>query len=122
MEQPLTHHQNLEIEDILDKLYNVTSESDPSVLLSANADQLEEANENFSHDSQDTINLTNFHRQLLEDLSHDNYNTILDNLNKQFDQNEGILLHKASLVEQLVIRLQLDELNELQRAQKIGIV
>ena len=59
---------------------------------------------------------------MLDDLSHDNYDTILDNLNKQFDQNEGILLHKASLVEQLVIRLQLDELNELQRAQQIGIV
>ena len=66
-----------------------------------------------SQDSQDSINLSNFHRQLLEDLSHDNYNQILESLNKQFFQNEDILLHKASLVEQLVIRLQLDELNEL---------
>ena len=47
---------------------------------------------------------------------------ILENLQKQFEQDEQILLHKASLVEQLVIRLQLDELNELQRAQSTGIV
>ena len=32
------------------------------------------------------------------------------------------MLEKASNVEQLVLRLQLDELNELGRAQEIGII
>ena len=87
MDKPLTHNQNLEIEDILDKLYNVTSESNPNMQLSSHMDPLMDEpsqynNENYSHDSQETINLTNFHRQLLDDLSHSNYNTILDNLNK----------------------------------------
>ena len=42
MDKPLTHHQNLEIEDILDKLHSVTQESDPSGLQYADQNGFEE--------------------------------------------------------------------------------
>ena len=59
----------------------------------------------FIEDTQSEINLSLLHQQLLEDLSEENFNQIYNNLNKQFSESEGNLLKKASLVEQLVIRL-----------------
>ena len=51
MQAPLTHHHNLEIEDILDKLYSVTQESDPNELVQINGDQSNMEDGNLSQDS-----------------------------------------------------------------------
>ena len=94
----------------------MTKESDP------NEDHNKIEVPEFIEDTQSEINLSLLHQQLLEDLSEENFNQIYNNLNKQFSESEGNLLKKASLVEQLVIRLQLDELSELNRAMHLGIV
>lgn len=47
----------------------------------------------------------------------DRFNKIYEKLSEQLSGSEQILLKKASDVEELVLRLQLDELNELGRAQ-----
>ena len=49
----------------------------------------------------------------MSDLSQENFEGILQNLERQFDEDEGNLARKASSVEQLVIRLLMDEFNEL---------
>ena len=61
--------------------------------------------------------IQNFHLKLVNNCNQDRFTKIYDSLAKQTQDSEQILLRKASEVEQLVLRLALDELNELGRAQ-----
>ena len=61
--------------------------------------------------------IQNFHSKLVNNCNQDRFTKIYDSLAKKTQDSEQILLRKASEVEQLVLRLALDELNELGRAQ-----
>ena len=58
----------------------------------------------------------------MSDLSQENFEGILHNLERQFDEDDGNIARKASSVEQLVIRLLMDEFNELQQSAELKII
>ena len=69
-----------------------------------------------------SLRLAQLHEQMIADLSPENFNDILANLERQFEEDESRIATKASSVEQLVIRLLIDEFNELQQSDQLGII
>ena len=59
---------------------------------------------------------------MVEELAPESFNDILENLQRQFVEDESKIATKASSVEQLVIRLIIDEFNELQTSDQLGMI
>ena len=104
--EPLSCQQDLEIEDILQKLQEVTKPLPDFILESKDLSE----------------HVQEFHQRLVTGLDSARFETMKNTLASQCDQDESILYQKATNVEQLVLRLQIDEMNEMQRAHALGIL
>ena len=111
----LSHQRNLGIEDILGQLRGVTMR-DPLFL----DDQALELEPDLASGS--GKKLQELQEQFVSDLSQENFEGILHNLERQFDEDDENIARKASSVEQLVIRLLMDEFNELQQSAELKII
>ena len=101
----LTQQRNLHIEDILGQLRRVTMQ------------------EPIMGEEPETGGvLGDLQETLLSELSSENFEDILGNLERQFGEDESNLARKASTLEQLVIRLLLDEMQELQTSSELKII
>lgn len=59
---------------------------------------------------------------LINDLSLTRFEQIYEKLSRQANESSEVLHRKAAEVEHLNLRLQIDELNEMERAQKHGVI